>query len=338
MKLALENPAPDSAPPRRIETVVLPNEGDDGLFTQTWYPICLSEEIPDGGARSYPFLGGRVVAYRGEDGVARVMSGFCPHIGADLGDARVIGNGLQCPWHKFEFDQGGFCRKTGIGDPPPRSARLYAFPTEEKFGLIWAFNGDKPLFDIPGFPAEEDELVWIKESFPLDYGIEPWKLMGQLPDINHFATLHNMTLLDPQPWDTVEWKPFSMGYDINALRDGRSFKVHQEFWGTNILVIWGEFDGRWFGWLAPAMLCGPGSNRIFSITLAKRSGNAEDDQQFLRDVAAYNMEIGKEDTPLTQKMSFRVGTLTKSDRELFRYYHEYIMEYPRVVPAAGLLR
>lgn len=337
MKLALENPAPDSAPPRRIETVVLPNEGDDGLFTQTWYPICLSEEIPDGGARSYPFLGGRVVAYRGEDGVARVMSGFCPHIGADLGDARVIGNGLQCPWHKFEFDQGGFCRKTGIGDPPPRSARLYAFPTEEKFGLIWAFNGDKPLFDIPGFPDKTD-LVYITRGYPVDFGIEPWKMLGQVPDINHFATLHNLTFLDPQPWDTVEWGPFSMGYEINALRDGIPLRIRQEIWGTNILLIHGEVFGRWYGWLAPAALPELGKNKPFSVLVAERQGDEREALRFIDEVEAFNIMLAQEDTPITQRMSFRVGALTRSDRELHRYYHDYVRNYPRAVPAGGLLR
>ena len=338
MTLAMEDSVRDSAAPRRIETVVLPNEGDNGLFTQTWYPICLSEELSAGQARSYPFLGGRVVAYRGEDGVARVMSGYCPHLGADLGDSRVLGNSLQCPWHKFEFDQGGFCRKTGIGDPPPRSARLYAFPTEEKFGLVWAFNGDQPLFEIPGFPYDEADLVAMTSGYPVDFGIEPWKMLGQTPDIAHFAVLHDITFLDPQPWDTVRWSPFSMSYDINGVRDGMPIKLHQELWGTNILLIYGEVFGRWYGWLAPAALPEPGKNKAFSILVAERLGDEAGARRFLDEVGAFNVMVAHEDIPITQKMSFRVGTLTKSDRELRHYYHEYIRNYPRAAPAGGLLR
>ena len=38
----------------------------------------------------------------------------------------------------------------GPGDPPPPAARLFRFPTAERYGLIWAFNGEQPLFEIPG--------------------------------------------------------------------------------------------------------------------------------------------------------------------------------------------
>lgn len=338
MNLAVDDTLVGSATPRRIETVILPNEGDDGLYTQTWYPICASEEIPVGTARSFQFLGGRVVAYRGQDGIARVMSGYCPHIGADLGDAAVIDNGLQCPWHKFEFDMAGFCVKTGVGDPAPRSARLFAFPTEDKFGLIWAFNGDAPLFDIPGFPADKPDLVFVTKGHPVDFGIEPWRMLGQTPDISHFATLHNIVFADPQPWDTVKWGPFSFSYDIVGERDGIPVKFHQEIWGTNILLIYGEVFGRWYGWLAPAALPEPGRNQAFSVLAAERFGDEEAALRFIDDVEAFNIMLAHEDIPITQRMSFRVGTLTKSDRELHRYYHDYVRNYPRTVPAGGLLR
>lgn len=339
MNVAVDDLHVASAAPRRIETIVLPNEGDDGLYTQTWYPICRSDEIPVGTARSFPLMGGRVVAYRGDDGIARVMSGYCPHIGADLGDATVVDNGLQCPWHKFEFDTGGFCRKTGVGDPAPRSARLFVFPTQEKYDLIWAFNGEKPLFEIPGFPADKPDLVWTIESFPVNFGIEPWVLMGQVPDVNHFATLHNMTVLEPSPFETAQWSPFSFGYDIKAVRDGEEIEIHHEIWGTSILLLWGQLRGRWYGWMSPAALCKPGGdNQLFSVYACERTDDAQGDQDFLKEVEHFNVNIGMEDMPVTQKMRFRVGTLTKSDLHLHRFYNDYMRNYPRTVPAGGLLR
>lgn len=327
----------ESAGVRRIESIVLPKEGDDGVYTQSWYPICLSDELKVGEAQSHPFLDGKVVAYRGEDGVARVMSGYCPHMGGDLGDARVVGNRIQCPWHKFEFDEGGVCRKTGIGDPAPQAARLFAFPTEEKFGLIWAFNGETPLFDIPSFPADRKNLVFVTRAFPVEFGIEPWMLIGQIPDVAHFVTLHNMTINDPQPWDTVKWTPFSMSYDINVTRNGSVMNVHQEAWGTNMILVWGELNGRWYGWFSPAAISGTGKSRCYSVYAAERLTDDEEAKRFIDDVDRFNIDIGSEDAPVTQKMHLRLGTLTKSDRLVHRFYTDYMRNYPRAHPAAGLL-
>lgn len=322
---------------RRIESIVLPNEGDDGVFTQSWYPICLSEELKTGEVQSHGFLDGKVVVYRGEDGVARVMSGYCPHMGGDLGDAKVVGTSIQCPWHKFEFDKGGVCRKTGIGDPAPRAARLFAFPTEEKYGLIWAFNGDTPLFEIPSFPGNKKNLVFVTRAFPVEFGVDPWMLMGQIPDIAHFVTLHNMTLNAPSPWDTVKWTRFSMGYDINVSRNGKVMDVHQEVWGTNMIMVHGELDGRWYGWFSPATLSGHRTTRAYSVYAVEQVTDEAEAKQFIDDVDRFNVEVGSEDAPITQKMHLRLGTLTRSDRLLHQFYTEYIRNYPRAHPAAGLL-
>ena len=71
--------------------LAVPPQGLGG-FNESWYPICTSEELGRSDVLSVVFLHGRVVAWRGEDGVAHVTSPFCPHLGADLQLAAVIGN------------------------------------------------------------------------------------------------------------------------------------------------------------------------------------------------------------------------------------------------------
>lgn len=127
----------------------LPAEGDEGLFSQSWFPVCLSDQVKPGEIRAEPFLVGKVIVYRGEDGAARVMSAYCPHLGADLSIGCVIENRVRCAFHQWEYDTSGSCVQTGIGDMAPKAARLYKFPTQERYGIVWAFNGDEPLWDIP---------------------------------------------------------------------------------------------------------------------------------------------------------------------------------------------
>ncbi len=56
----------------------MPKEGDNGLYTQSWYPICLSNEVGAGHVISREFLGGRVIVFRGENGIASGLSPGLP--------------------------------------------------------------------------------------------------------------------------------------------------------------------------------------------------------------------------------------------------------------------
>ena len=116
-------------------------EGDDGLFSQSWYPICLSSEAKQGEVIGRSFLDGEVIVFRGPDGRAHVFGAFCVHMGANLKEGDVVDNCIRCPYHHWQYDHTGACVKTGAGDPPPPSARLFEYPSQERWGLIFAFNG-----------------------------------------------------------------------------------------------------------------------------------------------------------------------------------------------------
>ncbi|NJN52876.1 MAG: Rieske 2Fe-2S domain-containing protein [Gammaproteobacteria bacterium] len=137
----------DTLPPRRTRprSKPVPAEGDGGLFTESWFPVCMSEEVPVGKVIGRTFLDGRIVIFRGDDGVAQVLSAYCPHLGADLAAGKVVGERIQCGFHHWEFGKSGWCEKTGIGDPPPKTACLYNFHTVERWGLVWGVQRCRSL-------------------------------------------------------------------------------------------------------------------------------------------------------------------------------------------------
>ena len=57
-----------TGPRKRFRAVPIPAEGENGLFTESWFPICPSFEVPPGKVIGRTFLDGRVVVYRTEDG------------------------------------------------------------------------------------------------------------------------------------------------------------------------------------------------------------------------------------------------------------------------------
>src|SRR5687767_9960417 len=125
--MALQDPSDTKAgapprPKRRLLGKPIPKEGEGGLFSKSWFPICMSSELPVGGIYGTSFLDGRVVAYRGEGGEARVVSAYCPHLGADLSSGSVVGENIRCMFHHWEYDPSGACVKIAAGDAPPPGA------------------------------------------------------------------------------------------------------------------------------------------------------------------------------------------------------------------------
>ena len=119
-------------------------EGDDGLFTQSWYPICRSSEVPPGEVIGRGFLDGQVAVFRGESSEVSAVSAYCPHIGAHLARGQVVGDELECAFHRWTFDAAGQCTRTGCGDRVPPRSSLFKYPTVERYGLVWIFNGEDP--------------------------------------------------------------------------------------------------------------------------------------------------------------------------------------------------
>lgn len=78
---------------------ILIAEREDSLFSQSWFPVCLTTEVPVGTIIGRDFLDGRVIVYRGQDGVARIQSAYCPHLGADLWVGKLVEDRVHCTFH-----------------------------------------------------------------------------------------------------------------------------------------------------------------------------------------------------------------------------------------------
>jgi nitrite reductase/ring-hydroxylating ferredoxin subunit len=325
--------------PRRHLGQPIPAEGEGGLFTQSWYPICASSELPAGGVLGTDFLDGRVVAFRGESGVAQVLSAYCPHLGADLALGTVVGETLRCPFHHFRFDRSGACVATGTGDPPPRAACLFRFPTTERHGLVWAFNGEAPSYDLPSFAVADEDLARKIAVYDDLVGVDPWVVCCNTPDIQHIQLLHRVTLTEGDPTDQIDWTSHSMMYDLRGKNHrGDLIDLRIGVIGTSIYYQSGFVQGRWFGYLSALGLPAPGKTRIFQAIVARRAdGDDAENEAFLVSMLALQREIFAEDLPIMQTMRYRPGTLTRSDRALARYF-DFLRAYPRAHPSAEFIR
>lgn len=324
--------------PRRHLGAPIPAEGENGMFSETWFPICLSRNLAPGKIVGADFLGGRVVAMRGADGVARVMSAYCAHLGADLSVGDVQGNDIRCAFHHWLYNSDGRCIATKVGDPPPPGACLFRFPTTEKFGIVFAYNGDNPRFTIPDFPYAENDLEILTSIIPGTMAVDPWVLSCNTPDMQHIKALHNVSFDGGDPHDAVRWTDSSMLYDFRGRHaNGEPIEYQVGIFGTNIFYQSGTINGRWFGCLTPFGLPRPGNTIVFAVICARRDEtDAASTREFLKAVTELEMRVVSEDIPVISTIRFRPGTLTQSDRTLARFF-DYLRAYPRCHPSAEFI-
>ncbi|MBC6944420.1 MAG: hypothetical protein DWB47_02985 [Gammaproteobacteria bacterium] len=96
------------------------------VYINFWYPIVRSEDLAPDIPQKVRVLGCDLVAFRDQQGQARVLSDTCTHRGASLGGAwsnagqpRIINGCIVCPYHGWEFGGDGECKATA---PSPRHA------------------------------------------------------------------------------------------------------------------------------------------------------------------------------------------------------------------------
>ncbi len=313
----------------------VPAEGADGLFSQSWFPICLASEVAPGAIQGFDFLDGRVVVWRTQDGCAHVTSAFCPHMGASLEAGDVIDNRVRCAFHHWEYGGDGRCAKTAIGDPPPPSACLFVFPSLERYGLIWAFNGTTPSYDVPVFPFAADDLLIKSIALPDLMPVDPWVQCCNTPDIQHIKTLHRISF--DEEASNLQWTDHSMTYEFEGFFDSGSRGAWQVgVYGTSLYYQSAHLEGRWFGFMVPMGLVRPGKTRNYMILAVQKSDDALADRDFLEQCLLTEVGIVGEDTHIMTSMHFRPGSLTRSDRTLGHYF-KFLRAYPRAHPSAPFI-
>lgn len=318
-------------------------EGDDGVFTQSWFPICRSSELPAGKVLGTNFLDGQVVAFRDAEGTATVVSAYCPHNGANLANGDLVEGELRCAFHHWCFDGKGSCTRTGSGDPVPPRAKLFKYPTVERYGLIWAFNGEQPLWELPALGLPDEELTFHAEIPHIDLLADPWIFMCNTLDFNHVKCLHGIDIDGEDPAEDIIWGPHSVSYDLTGTfrETGAHISYSLAIHGSNIFLQTGEANGRWFAFLFPLGLLRPGTQRCYFIIATRKSDGTPEDDAKVKETLDFAMELERfvvsQDISVLNSIRFTRGQFTRSDKALAKFL-DHIARFPRSHPGAAHIR
>jgi len=190
------------------------------MLKNFWYAMCLSTEVTDKPIR-VTALGNELVIYRTADGSPVVMSDLCVHRGGALSDGWTKGDCIVCPYHGWEYEKDGSCVKIPANVPGrtiPKKARVDKYPTEEKYGFIFAFLGDlpeeerPPLCEIPEWGDEKYRATWGDYWWDVHYT----RAVENGMDISHAPFVHAGSFGNRDEPEVEEYEVETMEWGGNA--------------------------------------------------------------------------------------------------------------------------
>jgi phenylpropionate dioxygenase-like ring-hydroxylating dioxygenase large terminal subunit len=201
------------------------------MYINFWYPIIRSEDLAGDVPAKVKVLGCNLVAFRDQQGQARVLSDTCTHRGASLGGAwsnvgkpRIVNGCIVCPYHGWEFGGDGECKNIpsiGYGTKVPARAKVDSYPVQEKYGIVFAFLGDAPEEKRP-------PLLKIEE-----YGQPGWRANSVLVlDVDYYYERSIENGLDPAHNEFVHPTHGHQGTNRDTYRTKEYETVdHRQGWG-----------------------------------------------------------------------------------------------------------
>jgi phenylpropionate dioxygenase-like ring-hydroxylating dioxygenase large terminal subunit len=131
--------------------------------------------------RGYVVNDAELVAWNESAHTIRVAPGACPHMGAHLGEAKVQGGCLVCPWHGLELGATSTAKARRDWEP---------FRTYDDGVLTWVqFKPDDPAAtDQPFLPTRPD--VFMEGVIRRDAKCEPRDIIANRLDPWHGAHFH----------------------------------------------------------------------------------------------------------------------------------------------------
>jgi phenylpropionate dioxygenase-like ring-hydroxylating dioxygenase large terminal subunit len=315
------------------------------LHPATWYPFC---SVPDlaRGPLSRDFLGRRLVAFRTDHGKIGVLDARCSHLGADLGRGTVVDETIQCPYHHWRYGTDGFCRHIPTLNAIPESACQTAYPSVERFGHVFIFNGRTALFPFPEF-ADATDVPLTGGTMIRFEATCPWYLVAANGfDRSHYLSVHDRAVIGEPVVDTPS--PFArrIRYQArivgNAVADtilrrlaGPAVDVSITCWGGALFFVTARYR-RANSYIVistrpihatrsetTVIPCAPQPRHAMGRLMAKPVG--------MRVRRYFTREFLRKDFDRLDGLRYNPHSLVESDREMIEFFN-WIVDLPQTNP------
>ncbi len=250
-------------------------------YPQAWYPLLRSGELRRGKVVGVRAFSGELVAWRGQDGQAAVMTRHCAHMGADLARGVVTGNELVCPLHRMHIDLSGRGRFAVASRPEPGPCQ-FTFPVDERYGMVFVYFGAQPGAEWPSHPS--DEPYYCSRPFARVFDTSFDAVCLNSFDRDHFSTVHGRELssygiekLDAGGLRvTFRSRIAGTSFVDKVMRATgiRDFGIEVDVHGGNFNMMRNPRTGA--GALIATLPVDASHSRLFVVTFGKRGGRGID--------------------------------------------------------------
>jgi nitrite reductase/ring-hydroxylating ferredoxin subunit len=327
-----------------VASLEVPPQGHGG-YDENWYPVLMADQLDEGSTLSTPFLDDQVTLFRSESGRVQAVSSYCAHLGADLGLGEVVGETVQCPFHHWCYSASGRCEYIPAVPKAPiaETARVFAYPTAEQWGIIWVYNGESPKYDVPApFGTSLDGKYHVTSGTKAPCAGDPWLHTVNIVDLQHIVFLHGAEDFPMQIDAPLQISDHLVEYEFELDFMGAPARARHGLVGSNVVSasIWDPDDGTLvWAWMMP-MLALPGNrSQAFRVGLCAKTSDdpaeAETVQRFFDQMTEGGEKIREEDEVLAATIRARPRNLLPGPDDYLRRTLEWYASYPRARPAVA---
>ena len=223
------------------------------VVAEGWYPVCAASELAPGQARSVVVTRQRLLVYRDDGGAPHALDAFCPHMGASLANGRVVGNRIECYFHRWQYDPSGRCVHNGCASIPSQ-ARLNAWPIEEAYGHLWVYAGRTAPYPVPRPPGLDDQDIAVKHLGRVTLFAHHHVMMAGGIDLLHFRAVHGLDVAFEE--EVVERSDHLVDWRVRGQLGSRGWRSRLARWLLGDEV---GYDARFGGGSVVALAYGPGA-------------------------------------------------------------------------------
>ena len=171
-------------------------ENRDPGIPNGWFAVGFSHELAIGDVQRIQYFGEDLVLFRTRSGKARVLSGYCPHLGAHLGEGgRVVGETVRCPFHAWQFEgETGACVEIPYCKRIPTKARVRAWDVSERNRMIFVWHHAEqkpPDWEVPVIDRLEDPEWSEPRAFMVEVPVHVQDMAENNLDPVHFNVVHS---------------------------------------------------------------------------------------------------------------------------------------------------
>ena len=203
-------------------------------YYKGWYSLGRSDELKSGEIKEMTIFDQKIIYYRGKSGKVYAVESKCLHLGANLGQGKIVNDYVQCPFHGWKYDgDGNLCKNTQVIEYDPLNdtsvevnCKLKSYPICEIDDriLLW-FGPNEAEWIVPTILS--DNNIEYRGTSNINVNASIVDIVNNGVDTLHFKYVHDK-LLPISSYFKVDWK-LSWGlkkeFDLDQIEPSLKYSV-----------------------------------------------------------------------------------------------------------------